>query len=117
VQFVHSRASLIGAILRTALPADLQADIWHLQFRRPPDLFSKEHQVKLEQLVQEFVGRSVQIQRDDQPTTGGTTLQEYDQWKNRELQKQRENQAREDDQVKDILQIFASSEVYEIELH
>jgi len=44
-------------------------------------------------------------------------LQEYDQWKNRELKRQRENQAREDAQVKDILQVFAGSEVYDIELH
>ncbi|MGA1536882.1 MAG: DNA polymerase III subunit gamma/tau [bacterium] len=117
VQFVHSRASVIGTLLRTALPVDLQADVWQLRFRHPPDLFSKEHQVKLEQLAQEFAGRSVHIQRDDQPTTEGTTLQEYDQWKNRELKRQRENQAREDAQVKDILQVFAGSEVYDIELH
>ena len=117
VQFVHSRASVIGTLLRTALPVDLQADVWQLRFRHPPDLFSKEHQVKLEQLAQEFAGRSVHIQRDDQPTTEGTTLQEYDQWKNRELKRQRENQAREDAQVKNILQVFAGSEVYDIELH
>ncbi len=114
---MHSRASVIGTLLRTALPVDLQADVWQLRFRHPPDLFSKEHQGKLEQLAQEFAGRSVHIQRDDQPTTEGTTLQEYDQWKNRELKRQRENQAREDAQVKDILQIFAGSEVYDIELH
>ena len=117
VQFVHSRASVIGTLLRTALPVDLQADVWQLRFRHPPDLFSKEHQVKLEQLAQEFAGRSVHIQRDDQPTTEGTTLQEYDQWKNRELKRQRENHAREDAQVQDILQVFAGSEVYDIELH
>ncbi|MDG2198655.1 MAG: DNA polymerase III subunit gamma/tau [SAR324 cluster bacterium] len=117
VQFVHSRAPVICTLLRTALPVDLQADVWQLQFRHPPDLFSKEHQVKLEQLAQEFAGRSVHIQRDDQPTTEGTTLQEYDQWKNREMERQRENQAREDAQVKDILQVFAGSEVYDIELH
>ena len=117
VQFVHNRASVIGTLLRTALPLDLQADVWRLRFRHPPDLFNKEHQAKLEQLAQEFAGRSVDIQRDDQPTIEGTTLQEYDQWKNQELKRQRESQAREDAQVKDILQIFAGSEVYDIELH
>jgi hypothetical protein len=114
---VHNRTSVIGTLLRTALPVNLQADVWQLRFRHSPDLFNKEHQVRLEQLVQEFAGRSVHIQRDDQPTIGGTTLQEYDQWKNRELKRQRENQACEDAQVKDILQIFAGSEVYDIELH
>jgi hypothetical protein len=108
---------VIGTLLRTALPVNLQADVWQLRFRHSPDLFNKEHQVKLEQLVQEFAGRSVHIQRDDQPTIEGTTLQEYDQWKNRELKRQRENQACEDAQVKDILQIFAGSEVYDIKLH
>ncbi|MEC7219512.1 MAG: DNA polymerase III subunit gamma/tau, partial [SAR324 cluster bacterium] len=54
LQFVHSRASVIGTLLRTALPVDLQADVWQLRFRHPPDLFSKEHQGKLEQLAQEF---------------------------------------------------------------
>ena len=117
VQFVQSCAPVICTLLRTALPVDLQADVWQLRFRHPPDLFSKEHQVKLEQLAQEFAGRSVHIQRDDQPTTEGTTLQEYDQWKNREMERQRENQACEDAQVKDILQVFAGSEVYDIELH
>ena len=117
VQFVHNRTSVIGTLLRTALPVNLQADVWQLRFRHSPDLFNKEHQVRLEQLVQEFAGRSVHIQRDDQPTIGGTTLQEYDQWKNRELKRQRENQACEDAQVKDILQIFAGSEVYDIKLH
>ena len=117
LQFVHNRASVIGTLLRTALPVDLQSDVWRLRFRHPPDLFNKEHQAKLEQLAQEFAGRSVDIQRDDQPTIEGTTLQEYDQWKNQELKRQRESQAREDAQVKDILQIFAGSEVYDIELH
>ncbi|MBT6728614.1 MAG: DNA polymerase III subunit gamma/tau [Deltaproteobacteria bacterium] len=117
VQFVQGCAPVICTLLRTALPVDLQADVWQLRFRHPPDLFSKEHQVKLEQLAQEFAGRSVHIQRDDQPTTEGTTLQEYDQWKNREMERQRENQACEDAQVKDILQVFAGSEVYDIELH
>lgn len=117
VRFVQKRSSMIGTLLRTALPVDLHRDAWQLRFRHPPQLFTQEHQNRLGELACEFSGRTVTISRDEQPTREGVTLQEFEQWLAREQRRKREQQAREDAQVQDILQVFLGSEVHDIQLH
>jgi DNA polymerase-3 subunit gamma/tau len=116
VRFVQERASLTGTLLRSAVPTDLTASEFVLEFRKSPQLFTEEHQAKLKHALEEFGQRPVTVRRSDQTVTHGTTLQEYEAWQQAEEKRRREEQARKDPQVQQILEVFVGSEIREIQL-